>query len=178
MPKASSYTRTLLAGLLLLAGCSEANNVVGADSPGSLSFTFNGSQTFDAVGRYTGPAGVQDEFAAARRVDSAEGTYLEILAVDVTGPYRVNELLMTAPDAEGEHTCTVSTAICVSRALSLGHAGGGIFPRRVKSGGRIHITELSRTRVKGTFSFPSADPLYEPIDNGRFDVPILAGNAR
>lgn len=166
MPKNSSYARTLLAGLILLAGCNE-EQLTGADTAGSLSFSFDG-RTFSAMGRYTGPAGLDEEFAAARR--SEDGSALNILAVDVNGQGRTSNFRLSFPATAGAYTCTDASAACA-------FTGGLDLSERlfVSGTGTLRITEISRDRVKGTFDLANITGRFT---NGTFDVPILRGNAQ
>lgn len=180
MPTRSSYARTLLAAVLLLAGCGEETNLVGADSPGTMTFTYGG-RTLSIMGQYRGPAGVYEEFAAAKRGSSQGSSYLYVLGVDVTTPGYRDELLLQVPAAVGEYTCTFESSPCLfSFSMKTGIPEGlGASPHRVPGAGTIRVTELTRERVKGTFNIRYVEAsANRMIENGNFDVPILRENAR
>lgn len=166
---------------LALAACNNDSTGSADNPPGSLSFTYSGTETgsFAASGAFDPDANELSDYAVA----SILGSQLVVIASDTLGSGRSNLFAIYAPPSTGVTTCTATTSQLSCRI-------GGEFLTEVSSNpnegfgesyagyvGTVEVTELANNRVRGTFSIvlESENSTNQvEIRAGTFDAPLVS----
>jgi len=170
------------AAVVMLAACGDSTGPWLATDPGSLSFAFRGALQgwFSARGGAGPLSPPTAEYAEALRRPG----YLAIEAGNPLPRERMSAVRLTAyfdPAVGAYPVCSPSFPVagpCLDlRILMTLDTGAG--PREyafvLPASGSVTIEELSRGRVRGTFSARTQDLLTREsieVTQGRFDVPI------
>jgi hypothetical protein len=179
--------RLVLAASLALLGCSSDKATAPTGLVGTFSFSYSGaiSGTFNATGALPGtPAGMETTSWAAAEISTADGETGVLAATprsasshDIAGLFmeRVTPGAATISD-----TCQTQ---CGFALMTFGQANGTgttFLQECFITVGSITITEVTTTRVKGTFSgtgeclaFGSQTPAAFTVTNGTFDVALV-----
>jgi hypothetical protein len=179
------------ASFTMLAGCSDSKTGP-TGLTGALSFTYSGalSGTFNVTGQMPTSTSAQETSSwAAGEVSTADAT--TFIAASTPRSASTHDLIFVVAGRTTEGSATIDFDNCVGDNCStvfflLGHQNGQ-FGSALQSceliTGSIVITDLTSTRIKGTFSgtgrcFSSGDvETGFTVTNGSFDVPITAGVA-
>jgi hypothetical protein len=166
---------------LALAACNNDSTGSADNPPGSLSFTYTGTETgsFAASGAFDPDANQLSDYAVA----SILGSQIVVIASDTLGTGRGNLFAIYAPPATGVTTCAPGSSQISCRI-------GGEFITAVSSNpnegfgesyfgyvGTVEVTELANNRVRGTFSITleSEDSGSQvEIRAGSFDAPLVS----
>ena len=177
----------LAASLLLLAGC-KSDSTNPAVLTGSLDFTYSGgiSGTFTVSGQFPTSTTSQETTPwAAGEVVSGTTSVVAAMPRNATSH---DFFLMDLPRTTVGSSTVVSgcTVNCADVFIVFGNANGtgsGFLQSCFLLTGTLSITEISATRVKGTFSGtgscvgPTGTTTTFTITGGTFDVALVPGVA-
>lgn len=180
------YKRIIAAAsLVLLASCDSATGTVNLG--GLLSFTYSGgiSGSYSASGALPSTtAGQQTTTWAAAEVSAPSGAVFGISAQPRNATSHDYASLTIARTTAGQATVSPSCSLnCTNLYVIFGApntgVGGGFLQECYFESGTITITEISATRVKGTFSgtgkcysYLGAETTFT-VTNGTFDMAVL-----
>ena len=173
------------ASLALLAGCSSDKTTGTGQLSGTLSFTYSGatSGTFNASGAFNPGTFETVQWAAGSRDDANDFMYVGA-AVPRTSTSHDFFAVEIEGDAVGSYSaatnCSTNCAF-VDIAFGANNSGSGLplFLCFLEAG-TVTITEITATRVRGTFSGtgsclpPMGSAVAFTVTGGTFDVALIA----
>jgi len=165
---------------LALAACKNDSTGSDDDETGDLSFTYSGaiSGQFNASGEFDRNNTSQAEFGVAV-VEEGE---VVLLAADQVQANRADVFIMSVPASERTTTCAPNSPVAnctIFGFFAVGFTGPNDPEPDAQYGGyegTVQITELTKDRVRGTFSLRLEDDTGRSAveaRSGSFDLPIV-----